>query len=195
MQQERIQRLARNKRVARHVGFWWGLAEGLFFLIVPDVYISFATLFSLRAGAIAWVFSVAGSAIAVVVLYVLTAMLGLDYLSFLDWIPGISASLIQRMGQQLAADGLPYTPLFVMAGVPLKLYAAQAFALEMSLCAVLLWTVFARIVRIAPTFAIVAAMRLLFGRRIDAHAGAWCGLLGIFWVAFYVFYFVQMSRV
>ena len=195
MQQERIQRLARNKRVARHVGFWWGLAEGLFFLIVPDVYISFATLFSLRAGAIAWVFSVAGSAIAVVVLYVLTAMLGLDYLSFLDWIPGISASLIQRMGQQLAADGLPYTPLFVMAGVPLKLYAAQAFALEMSLGAVLLWTVFARIVRIAPTFAIVAAMRLLFGRRIDAHAGAWCGLLGIFWVAFYVFYFVQMSRV
>jgi hypothetical protein len=195
MQQERIQRLARDTRVARHVGFWWGLAEGLFFFIVPDVYISFATLFSLRAGAIAWLFSVAGSATAVVVLYVLTAMLGLDYLSFLDWIPGISESLIQRMGQQLAAEGLPYTPLFVMAGVPLKLYAAQAFALEMSLGAVLLWTVFARIVRIAPTFAIVAAMRLLFGRRIDAHAGAWCALLGIFWVAFYVFYFVQMSRV
>ena len=170
MQQERIQRVARNERVARHAGFWWGLAEGLFFFIVPDVYISFATLFSLRAGAIAWLFSVAGSAIAVVVLYVLTAMLGLDYLSFLDWIPGISAPLIQRMGQQLATEGLPYTPLFVMAGVPLKLYVAQAFALEMSLGSVLLWTVFARIVRIAPTFAIVAAMRLLFGRRIDAHA-------------------------
>ena len=195
MQRERFQRLARDERLARHAGFWWGLAEGLFFFIVPDVYISFATLFSLRAGAIAWLFSIAGSAIAVVVIYLLTAMLGLDYVSFLNWIPGISEPLIHRVGQELAAEGLPYSPFLVMAGVPLKLYVAQAFALEMTLGSVLLWTVFARIVRIAPTFAIVAAMRLLFGRRIDAYAGTWCALLGIFWVAFYVFYFVHMSRV
>lgn len=194
MQPERIQRLARGARLARHVGFWWGLAEGLFFFIVPDVYISFATLFSLRAGALAWFFSIAGSAIAVVVIYILAAMLGLDYVSFLDWIPGISEPLIHRVGQQLAAEGLPYTPLLVMAGVPLKLYVAQAFSLELSLGSVLLWTVFARIVRIAPTFAVVAAMRLLFGRRIDARAGVWWALLGIFWLAFYVFYFVHMSR-
>ena len=190
----RIQHLARDERLARHVGFWWGLAEGLVFFIVPDVYISFATLFSLRAGAFAWFFSIAGSAVAVVVIYLLAVMLGLDYVSFLDWIPGISEPLIQRMGQQLAGEGLPYTPLLVMAGVPLKLYVAQAFALEMSLGSVLLWTVFARIVRIAPTFAIVAVMRLLFGRRIEAHAGAWCALLGIFWLAFYIFYFVHMNQ-
>lgn len=195
MQSERIQRLARDERLARHVGFWWGLAEGLFFFIVPDVYVSFATLFSLRAGALAWFFSIAGSASAVVVIYVLAVMLGLDYVSFLDWIPGISEPLIQRVGQQLAAEGLPYTPFLVLAGVPLKLYVAQAFSLELSLGSVLLWTVFARIVRIAPTFAIVAAIRLLFGRRIDVHAGVWCALLGIFWLAFYVFYFVHMSRV
>ena len=195
MQRERFQRLARDERLARHAGFWWGLAEGLFFFIVPDVYISFATLFSLRAGAIAWLFSIAGSAIAIVVIYLLSAMLGLDYVSFLNWIPGISEPLIHRVGQELAAEGLPYSPFLVMAGVPLKLYVAQAFALEMTLGSVLLWTVFARIVRIAPTFAIVAAMRLLFGRRIDAYAGTWCALLGIFWVAFYVFYFVHMSRV
>jgi hypothetical protein len=59
---------------------------------------------------------------------------------------------------------------------------------------VLLWTLFARIVRIAPTFIGVAAIRLLFRRRIDAHATAWCMLLGFFWLAFYVFYFVRMSR-
>ena len=195
MQRERFQRLARDERLARHAGFWWGLAEGLFFFIVPDVYISFATLFSLRAGAIAWLFSIVGSAIAIVVIYLLSAMLGLDYVSFLNWIPRLSEPLIHRVGQELAAEGLPYSPFLVMAGVPLKLYVAQAFALELTLGSVLLWTVFARIVRIAPTFAIVAAMRLLFGRRIDAYAGTWCALLGIFWVAFYVFYFVHMSRV
>jgi len=58
----------------------------------------------------------------------------------------------------------------------------------------LLWTVFARIVRIAPTFALVAATRLLFRRSIDARTVAWCALLGCVWVAFYVFYFIHMSR-
>ena len=194
MQPERIQRLARDERLARHAGFWWGLAEGLFFFIVPDVYISFAALFSLRAGAVAWLFSIGGSAVAIVVIYLLTATLGMGYLSFLDSIPGISAPLIQRVGQELAAEGLPYTPFLVVGGVPLKLYGAHAFSLGLSLGAVLLWTVFARIVRIAPTFVVVAAMRLLFGRRIDARATAWCALLGIFWLVFYVFYFARMSR-
>jgi hypothetical protein len=193
MQPQRIQRIARDERLARHVGFWWGLAEGILFFIVPDVYISFATLFSLRAGAIAWFFSIAGSVVAVVVIYVLFA-LGLDYVSFLSWIPGISESLIQRLGQQVAAEGLAYSPFLVLAGVPLKLWVAQAFALEMSLGSVVLWTVFARIVRIAPTFVIVAAVRLLLGRRIDARARTWCAMLGIFWLMFYAFYFVHMSR-
>ena len=178
---QRIQRIARDERLARHVGFWWGLAEGVFFFIVPDVYISVATLFALRAGAIAWFFSIAGSVTAVVVIYVLFA-LGVDYVSFLEWIPGISESLIHRLGQQVAAEGLAYSPFLVLAGVPLKLWVAQGFALEMSLGSVVLWTVFARIVRIAPTFAIVAAIHLLFGQRIDARARTCCALLGIFWL-------------
>ena len=132
---------------------------------------------------------------AIVVMYLLFAIPGLDYLSFLDLIPGISDPLIDRLGQQIAAEGLPYSPFLVLAGVPLKLWAAQAFSLEISLGSVLLWTVFARIVRIAPTFAIVAALHLLFGRWINARARVWCALLGIFWCVFYGFYFVHMSRV
>src|SRR5688572_10633338 len=96
MQPERIQRLARDERLARHAGFWWGLAEGLFFFIVPDVYISFAALFSLRAGAVAWLCSIGGSAVAIFVIYLLTATLGVDYVSFLDSIPGISARLDRK---------------------------------------------------------------------------------------------------
>ena len=193
MQPERIQHLARDERLARYAGFWWGLAEGVFFFIVPDVYISFATLFSLRAGAVAWLFSIGGSAVAIIVIYLITATFGLDYLSFLDSIPGISAPLIRRVGQELAPEGLPYTPFLVLGGVPLKLYGAQAFSLGMSLGAVLLWTMFARIVRIAPTFAVVAAMRLLFGRRIDTRTVAWCTVLGIFWLTFYILYFARMG--
>ena len=69
MQADRLQRTARLERVARHAGFWWGLVEGLVFFIIPDVYISFATLFSLRAGAVAWLFSILGSLVAVGIIF------------------------------------------------------------------------------------------------------------------------------
>jgi hypothetical protein len=188
----RPQRLARDERLARHAGFWWGLAEGLFFFIVPDVYISFAALFSLRAGAIAWLFSIAGSVTAIPIIYLLT-VLGIDYLDFLQTIPGISGSLVARVGASLAADGLPYTPFLASGGVPLKVYAASAFSLGLSLGSVLVWTVFARVVRIAPTFAVAAAIRVLAGRQIDARPGIWFAVFGLFWIAFYVFYFVRMA--
>jgi hypothetical protein len=193
MQAKRIKRLAQDERLALFAGFCWGLAEGLFFFIVPDIYVSFATLFSLRAGAIAWVSSIAGSLAAIPIIHLLVATRGLDYLAFLESIPGISGALIERVAASLAAGGLPYTLLLVSGGVPLKVYGAVAFSLDWSLGAVLLWTLFARIVRIAPTFLAVAAVRLLFRRAIDDQAARWCLLLGCFWVAFYAFYFVRMS--
>lgn len=193
MRSEKIQSLARDERLARQVGYWWGLAEGVFFFIIPDVYISLATLFSLRAGALAWLFSIGGSLTAVIVIGLLIGMPGLDYASFLDSIPGISRTMIERVESSLAAGGLPYTPLLALGGVPLKVYAAAAFSRDLSLGAVLIWTAFARIVRIAPTFLVAAVIRLLFGRRIDAHPITWSGLLGFFWLGFYILYFLRMS--
>lgn len=191
----RIRPLARNERLAGLIGFSWGLAEGLVFFIVPDVYISFATLFSPRAGIVAWFSSIAGSAVAVSVIFLLTGMVRLDYLGFLPSIPGISTGLVERVAERLAEAGLPYTASFIFSGVPLKLYVALAVALGASLGSVLLWTVFARIVRIAPTVAATVAIRLLFSRAIDARPKVWTALLVFFWLAFYVFYFIRMSRI
>ena len=193
MQPERIQRLARAERVARHAGFWWGLAEGLFFFIIPDVYISLATLFAPRVGAVAWLFSIAGSVTAIPIIYLLTTILGADYLGFLGRVPGISSSLIAQVGEKVAAEGLPYTPFLASGGVPLKLYAASAFSVGLSLGSVLVWTVFARIVRIAPTFAVAATIRVVAGRQIDARPGIWVAGVGLFWLVFYVYYFVRMG--
>ena len=195
MPPERIARVARDKRLARHAGFWWGFAEGLAFFIVPDVYVAFATLFSLRAGALAWVFSILGSLIAVCGIYLLVAILAIPYVGFLDTIPGISRALIERTAVRVTADGLPVTPFLIFSGVPLKVYAALAFTFGSTLGAVLVWTAFARVVRIAPVYLLLVLVRVLFRRSIDAHAAAWSGLHAICWVAFYVFYFMRMSRV
>lgn len=187
-----ILRAARSGRLAAHVGFWWGFAEGTFFFIVPDVWITFAALFSLRAGAVAWGASILGSLVAVPVIWVFLAG-GVDYLAFLTAVPGISDSMSARVAEAVAAGGLPYTPLLVLGGVPLKVYAGAAFASGLSLGAVLLWTIFARVVRIGPGFVVVAAVRWLLGHRIDARPAAWLAVLVAFWAAFYVFYFTAMS--
>jgi hypothetical protein len=158
---------------------------------VPDVYISAAALFSYRAGVVAWAASIAGSLVAVAVIRGLMVLPRVSYLASLDAVPGISAGMIERVSAAVGAGGLPWTPLLVLGGVPLKLYAA-AFASGLSLGAVLLWTVFARVARIAPMFLVAAAVRRLFRRRIDAHPGAWLVALALFWLTFYAFYFQRM---
>ena len=193
MSAERIRRLAGDERLARHAGFWWGFAEGVAFFIVPDVYISFAALFALRAGAVAWTASIAGSLVAIVAIRMLTALPGVSYLGFLESIPGISGRLIQQVSETVEAAGLPYTPLLALGGVPLKLYGAAAFSSGLGLGPVLLWTGFARLVRIAPTFLALTAVRGLFRRRIDARPGVWLAGLVLFWVVFYALYFARMS--
>jgi hypothetical protein len=189
---DRIQQLARDERRAGWIGFAWGFAEGLFFFIVPDVYVTFATLFSLRAGFTAWIASIAGSLVAIIAIQLIGA-LGLAYVRFLAGVPGISWTMLEHVRMLLSATGLPYTPLLIVGGVPLKVYAALAVSLGISLPAILLWTVFARIVRIAPVFALAAAGRVLFRASIDRNADRWCLLLAGAWVVFYAFYFMRVG--
>jgi hypothetical protein len=189
---ERIKQFARDERRAGWIGFGWGFAEGLFFFIVPDVYVTFATLFSIRAGMTAWIASIAGSLVAVCVIQLLSAF-GVVYVRFLAGIPGISWTMLERVRMLLSATGLPYTPLLIAGGVPLKVYAGLAVSLGISLPAILIWTVFARVVRIAPVFALAAFGRLTFARHIDAHPTRWFAVLVSVWFLFYVLYFLRMG--
>ena len=174
---ERIPQLARDERRAGWAGFAWGFAEGLFFFIIPDVYVTFATLFSL---------------VAVTVIFLLTAA-GVAYVNFLAAVPGIPWSMLEHVRLLLGASGLPYTLLLIVGGVPLKVYAGMAFSLGMSLSAVLLWTVFARVVRIAPVFALAALAHAVCARSIEQHAARWVALLASVWFVFYVVYFIRLG--
>jgi hypothetical protein len=190
---EWVRQRARDRRVARRAGFLWGFAEGLCFFIVPDVYVTFATLFSIGAGVTAWIASIVGSLVAVGAIYLLMSVFGVHYLDALPALPGISAPLITRVSAGIAGAGLPYTPLLILGGVPLKVYAGTAFSLGLSLPAVLVWTVFARVVRIAPVFALAASARLLFRPAIDQHPMRWCAVHLTAWLLFYVAYFWRMG--
>ena len=176
------------------IGFLWGLAEGTFFFIVPDVFIGFVAMRSVGHAAKAWMASIAGSMLAIVFIYTLMAWMDLNYLDSLTYIPGISSNLLESVSSSIAADGLPYTPLLILKGVPLKVFGAVAFSLSHSLPAVLLWTVFARLARIAPTFVVFAVLRWLCADKIDANPRPWYLAMGVFWALFYAFYFWRMSQ-
>lgn len=99
-----------------------------------------------------------------ILLDVVILCVGWDYLAFLTWVPGISEPLLHRVRDSLTSRGLPYTPLLARGGVPLKVYGGVAFTFGFSAPPVLLWTVFARVVRIPPTFAGLVAVRRVFRR-------------------------------
>ncbi|MFT7620163.1 MAG: hypothetical protein ACI97A_003820 [Planctomycetota bacterium] len=174
-------------------GFLWGLAEGKFFFIVPDVFLGFMAMRSVRAAAWAWAASIAGSLVAIIVIHLCMDWLGLNYIEFITHLPGISESLLASVHETISSQGLPYTSLLVLTGIPLKVLGASAFGLGQTLGSVLLWTVFARVVRIAPAFVVFGGLSHLFRAKIEAQPRCWFIGVSIVWVLFYVFYFAPMD--
>ncbi len=186
-------RLARQRRAAALIGFLWGYGEGTVFFLVPDIWITWLTLFAPRSGLLAWLASIAGSLVAVLTLHGLIVGLGADPLGWISRIPGISEGMVTAVEGRLAASGLPWTAWLITGGVPLKVYAGVAFRQGIPLGAVLLWTVFARIVRIAPTVLVALVVRRLAARAIDRSPALWSLLLLGCWSLFYLTYFLAMS--
>ena len=186
---KKLQSLAKNNRAAKIIGFVWGYAEGGIFFLVPDIYITFATLFSFKSGYRAWGYSIAGSTLAVLTIYAVMGYTSIPYFEVLANTPGISSEMISGVTNELKRQGVPYTPLLIVGGIPLKVYSASAFALGFPLLNVLAWTLFSRIVRIAPVFFLVAAVSRLLKRRIENRPALFLGVLSLAWILFYAYYF------
>ena len=97
-------------------------------------------------------------------------------------------TLAAFLGERPAGDRGP----LVERALRIGLIALQDAGVTVNVDAVLFWTVFARVARIAPTVLLLATVRRLFRRRIDARPGAWLVALALFWVAFYAYYFQRM---
>jgi hypothetical protein len=186
-------RLPHQLLPAALIGLLWGYAEGTVFFLVPDLWITWVTLFAPLSGLLAWLASILGSLAAVLTLHGLSTTPGLDPLGWIVRIPAISEVMIAAVEARLAATGLPWTPWLIAGGVPLKVYAGVAFHQGIPLDGVLLWTVFARIVRIAPTFLVVLAVRRLAAVRIDRRPIRWSVLLVGCWSLFYLAYFLTQA--
>jgi hypothetical protein len=182
-----------STRAAAAVGLLWGFAEGLFFFVVPDVFITLVAAVSPRRGAVAWVASIAGSVLAVGAACAIVSHHPGGYRAFLIAQPGITEDLARRVEAAVAQGGLPVTPLLALGGVPLKLYAFSAFSAGLSLPAVLIWTLFARFVRILPAYSLFALVGRVFKGPIAARPRTCLALFAGAWSLFYCLYFARMG--
>ncbi|HYD19662.1 MAG TPA: hypothetical protein VEF76_14410, partial [Patescibacteria group bacterium] len=87
-------------------GFLWGLAEGTFFFVVPDVYISRAALFWCRDFIACTFWALAGSLCAGLVMYALSVHYPAAMESFVRQVPFIPDAMLTTVREQYAQQGV-----------------------------------------------------------------------------------------
>jgi len=170
----------------------WGLAEGTFFFIVPDVWLSWVALRKPRAARKAALSALAGAMAGGALVHAWARHAGAPTTrAWLLRVPAITPEMIAEVeaGLERGMHTMVFGPL---RGIPYKIYARTAGARGESLGAFLAWSLPARLPRFlllaAATQALTAAGRkLLGGERPRAEQAI--HLLA--WGAFYGWYFTH----
>lgn len=179
----------------RRIHAWaaaWGLAEGTFFFIVPDVWLSWVALQGPRTARKAALSALAGAVAGGALIHAWARRT--DASTTRAWllrVPAITPEMIAEVEAGLER-GMHTMVLGPLRGIPYKIYARTAGARGESLGAFLAWSVPARLPRFlllpVATQALTAAGRkLLGGERRRAERAI--HLLA--WGAFYTWYFTH----
>jgi len=172
------------------LAFGWGLAEAVFFFIVPDLLTSRLVLRDARRGFAACLLSVAGALIGGALLFQL-GRAGVPLLPAMDYIPGVSEVAIAKALVSLEDSGLMALFTGALGGLPYKLFAAQAAETTgQGIGLFLLVSAFARLARFGVVTGVAWAAGALLPRvplstKLRIHAAAWA--------VFYAFYFWRMG--
>jgi hypothetical protein len=168
------------------LAFAWGLAEALFFFIVPDVLTSRLVLRDTRRGFMACLYGVAGALIGGAVLFELGRAC-VPLLAAMDYIPGIGDGAIELARAGLEQSGLAALFTGALGGLPYKLFAAQAAAAtDSGIGLFLLVSALARLARFGVVTGVAWAAGVLMPR-VPLSTKLW--IHAVAWTVFYAFYF------
>jgi len=176
------------------IAFLWGFAEATVFFIIPDVYITFVFLFSVRSGFIAIIWSIIGSIAGAVCIYLLH-MLSYNYASVLVMIPGITLKMITHGLQLFRQDVFPGFSTVPFSGIPYKIYVYSAARFSVPFYLFVVWTVIARIIRYAFPISVILIIQKFCKKNIKKHIRFWLLLFFAVWILFYTWYFFIIYRI
>jgi hypothetical protein len=181
------------KRRQSLIAFLWGVAEGWFFFMVPDV---FLFLTSVQQGRPAWrafASSVAGSLLAAVVLYGAIVLAAFPAREFLLVQPGVAPGMFTFAETAYAQHSLPPW-VIASAGVPYRVYTEVFAVAGMSFGVFLLVTMAARLLRIGVPFLALAVVMRVFRTSIQAHPRVWLAVTVVSWILFYGYWFWYITK-
>lgn len=174
------------------VPFCWGLAEATFFFIIPDVWLTGLTFFSKdwRQSFRAAAWAVAGALIGGLFVYWLGRFVEQESLiGWLDMVPGITRSMIERVNNDLTIGGIKSIFFGILRGYPYKLYAAGWGDLGGGIGIWLAFSILARGLRFCFSILVMRAIALTGKKYIPRWNRKKAVVFILFWIVFYVFYF------
>lgn len=175
------------------VSFVWGLAEGTFFFIVPDVYILLVAVLNWRRGMWAALSSVAGSMLGGALMYGLAGQDSATMVTLLTHIPLISPQLVESVALRMEMHGLATMVYGPLQGIPYKVYAVQAGTQSLPLLPFLFMTIPARLERLIPVALGGAVAGAALGRFIRCRTKLAMGVYALLWVGVYGVYSAQVG--
>lgn len=172
--------------------FVWGFCEATFFFIVPDVWLTwlaFARYDRAKVGmAVLW--ALLGAILGGILMYTVGSWATLSQIvRWLDHVPAISPSLIERVSVQIADQGITSLFIGIPLGIPYKIYASLWGSNHGHLGVFLFVSVLARGGRFL--FSVCAARIVdLLAKKLFVQWGTYKHIVfGVLWTAFYIFYF------
>lgn len=175
------------------IAFLWGLAEGLVFFIVPDLYLSFIALFTFTGGIISLGFALLGSLISAVLIFSLAPYFGAYYHNILVAIPGISESMVGKVAAGLSTHGIRDIISGPFSGIPYKIYSVEAVSQHFPLIQYLIWSIPARLERMLPVTILGLILGYFFKRHIQKHPKIWIAGFIVLWIFIYINYYRSLS--
>lgn len=172
------------------VPFLWGFSEAVFFFIVPDVWLTYLICVNGWKGIWrALLITAAGALLGGLGVYFIGLHWPSQVQQALDWIPGISSTMVGSSWQDLASKGEVAMAVGILKGIPYKIFAAGAGSLKMNLVLFLVVSIFVRLTRFLFSALITHGICKLFEKRVSNWKAIRVWILLLFWAAFYTFYF------
>lgn len=167
--------------------FTWGLAEGSFFFLVPDLLITLTALYCAKRSLVQMIWVVAGSLVAGTGLFLWSAQDPVSAKEAVAGVPFVREWMWAETEQEFAARGAAGLLTGPMKGTPYKVYAVLAPA-HLSMPVFLLASIPARFERLLISWAVFAAVgwglrkrRIQDRTRIAFHVVYWVGIYAYYW--------------
>jgi hypothetical protein len=173
--------------------FVWGLAEGTFFFLIPDIVITLAALFAPKGSLRHVAAVVVGALVAGLLMFTWAERDPTAARLAVGKVPFVRHAMFDKVEHDFNEVGVWAMCKGPFSGIPYKIYAVEA-AGRVSLASFLLVTIPARLERLLITWALFAVAGMLLKPRLPSRMRIALAGYAIYWICLYAYYWTSVSR-